>query len=418
MNRIACASSSLTVTFLSLVVLDGCFVGPALGQPAGDEWKIGKPIVSYYAGPGHSSPLTKDSAQQMADGGWNLVWCGEQDLDLVHKCGLRANLFVSTGELSPQNAGDAEVMTRLDSLIDRVKNHPAMYSYWIIDEPNASLFQDIGKLVARIRQRDPKHFAWINLFPTYANNDQLGTQGDTVTAYKDHLQRFLDTVQPSLISYDNYQFFVNRDGDQYFLNLAIVRDTAIRAGVPFLNIIQACSWDPGVRVPNPDELRFLTYTSLAYGAQGIAHYVYNYPHNHTGMIVGNDGQPTELYYAAQKYNPEFERIGMQLQPLRCLGAYHVGNIPWGGERLPSDAPWQVEAPGEKSYLLGYFGAENDASSVVVVNLDYKQSSQVILVGPGNVQVYDPVGDRWNSADAARVKLDLLPGGGALVRRQP
>jgi hypothetical protein len=55
--------------------------------------------------------------------------CGEKELDMVHKCGLRANLIVQTGELSPQNADDADVMTRLDELIGCVKNHPALYSY-------------------------------------------------------------------------------------------------------------------------------------------------------------------------------------------------------------------------------------------------------------------------------------------------
>ncbi len=388
-----------------------------MGQPEGDAWKIDKPIVTYYAGPGHSSPMTEESARQLAEGGWNLVWCGEEDLDLVRRYGLRANLIVGTGELSPGNAGDAEMMARLDELIDRVKDHPAMYSYWIIDEPSADQFPDIGKLVARIRQRDPRHFAWINLFPTYANNDQLGTQGDTVTAYKEHLRQFREIVRPSLISYDNYQFFVHGDGDQYFLNLAIIREEAIRAGVPFLNIIQACSWDPSVRVPNPDELRFLTFTSLAYGVQGIAHYVYNYPHNHTGMIVDNEGRPTELYYAAQKYNPAFERMGMQLSPLRSLGAYHVGDIPWGGEKLPDNAPFRVDQPGERSYLLGYFGTGEDVSHVVVVNLDYRQTSEIVLVGSGELHVYDPASDLWSAADDTRVRLNLLPGGGALVRSE-
>lgn len=415
MSRLLRVGSPAPAAAMAMVVVILGGADAAVGQPEGDAWKIGKPIVSYYAGPGHSSPMTEESARQLAEGGWNLVWCGEDDLDLVHRHGLRANLIVGTGELSPRNADDAEMMARLDQLIDRVKDHPAMYSYWIIDEPSADLFPDIGKLVARIRQRDPRHFAWINLFPTYANNEQLGTQGDTVTAYKEHLRQFREIVRPSLISYDNYQFFVHGDGDQYFLNLAIIREEAIGAGVPFLNIIQACSWAPSVRVPNPDELRFLTFTSLAYGAQGIAHYVYNYPHNHTGMIVDNEGRPTELYYAAQKYNPAFERMGMQLLPLRSLGAYHVGAVPWGGEKLPDSGPFRVEQPGEKSYLLGYFGTGEDVSHVVVVNLDYRQPSEIVLVGPGELHVYDPASDLWSAAGDTRVRLNLLPGGGALVR---
>jgi len=405
----------ISITWVCLVSAILMSSGAALARPEGDQWQIGRPIVSYYAGPGHSSPMTEESARQMADGGWNLVWCSEKDLDLVHKHGLRANLIVKSGELSHQNAGNPDVMAKLDELIERVKNHPALYSYWIVDEPNASVFPDIGKLVARIRDRDPKHFAWINLFPTYANNGQLGTKGETVPAYREHLRQFMEIVKPSLISYDNYQFFTRGDGDQYFLNLAIIRDEALKADVPFLNIIQACSWNPNVRVPNPDELRFLTYTSLAYGAQGIAHYVYNYPTRHTGMIVGNEGKPTDLYYAAQKYNPAFERMGSQLMPLTSLGAYHVGSIPRGAEALPDDSPFRIDSPGDKSYLLGYFGKGGAVSHVVVVNLDYKASASPVLIGPGELQTYDPSTDEWSSADDKNVKLDLPPGGGALLR---
>ena len=89
--------------------------------------------------------------------------------------------------------------------------------------------------------------------PCVPSNEQLGTQGDTVTAYREHLRQFMATVKPSLISYDNYQFFVRGDGDQYFLNLALIREEALKADVPLLNIIQACSWNPAVRVPNPDD---------------------------------------------------------------------------------------------------------------------------------------------------------------------
>jgi hypothetical protein len=45
-------------------------------------WKIGTPIVAYWAGP----PMTDATAQQMAEGGWNLVWCtSEQELDTAQR---------------------------------------------------------------------------------------------------------------------------------------------------------------------------------------------------------------------------------------------------------------------------------------------------------------------------------------------
>jgi hypothetical protein len=85
--------------------------------------------------------------------------------------------------------------------------------------------------VAYLRERDPAHMAYIDLFPTYASNEQLGTSGDQVTAYREHLRQFIDVVRPRLLSYDHYQFATDGDIDGYFLNLAMVRAAAQEAKI-------------------------------------------------------------------------------------------------------------------------------------------------------------------------------------------
>jgi len=418
----------LSQTFLVsfFVTATGALLTPALclatitARKAG-VWKIGTPIVTYWAGPS----MTEATAKQMAEGGWNLVWCGEKELDIVHRHGLRAQLV--DGLLAPQTLDDPAQKTQLDALIERVKKHPALYSYFITDEPNASVFPALGRLVAYLRERDPAHMAYINLFPTYASNDQLGTKGDTVTAYKEHIRQYIEIVKPALISYDHYHFGASGDGDQYFLNLGLIRKAALDTGVPFLNIVQACSWTPSMRIPNGDELRWLVYTSLAYGAQGISYYVYSHP-GHEGAMAKADGTPTPLYRAAQKINREFAAIARQLQPLRSLGAYHLGMLPSGAEALPADAPFALNPPVPsmeykppqpiKGMLLGYFGKKDRPGTpthVVVVNLDYKQSVTATLTGPGRLEVFDPVANAWSPVPGSRTELHLLPGGGMLVR---
>ena len=55
------------------------------GPPA-SAWKVGSPIVTYWAGPA----MTDQVAQQMADGGFNLVWCNtEKEMDVAQRitCG-------------------------------------------------------------------------------------------------------------------------------------------------------------------------------------------------------------------------------------------------------------------------------------------------------------------------------------------
>ncbi len=396
----------LALTFLT------CPVTADTQAPA--PWSIGTPIATYWAGPS----LTDDTARQMVEGGFNLVWChSDQELDVAHRHGLRALLVNRL--INPASLEDPNRLEQLDAFIDRVKSHPALYAYHILDEPSAAKFPSLGKLVGHLRQRDPAHLAYINLFPTYANNQQLGTEGDVVTAYKKHLDQYVEQVKPALISYDHYQFRLKSDSDQYFLNLAMIRRTAQDAGVPFLNIVQACTWAPTVmRIPNPDELRYLVYTSLAYGAQGISYYVYAHP-NHEGSLVSLDGKPGPLYRAVRSYNPEFVAIATQLQPLRSLGVYHTSMQEPGCEPLPSDTVFHIdclkEPPSPRGFLLGSFGPQDRPTHVVAVNLDYTAETTVRLTGPAQLDVFDATNSKWNSTEKTAVERVLPPGGGTLVR---
>jgi hypothetical protein len=395
-----------------------CFVSFVRAEPIQKLWQIGAPIVTYWAGP----PMTDAVAKQMADGNWNLVWCRESELDTAHKYGLRALLHDPL--LNSANLDQPDEKAKLDALIQRVRNHPALYSYYIIDEPSASTFSELGRLTAYLRECDPLHNSYINLFPIYANNQQLGTTGEPIPAYEEHLRQFVEIIKPNLISYDHYHFAVNGDGSQYFLNLAMIRQTALDARVPFLNIVQACSWDPSMRIPTGDELRWLVYTSLAYGAQGISYYVYCHP-NHEGAMATADGIPTPLYYVAKDLNHEFALIASQLQPLQSLGVYHVGMLPPGTLPLPNKALFTLDPPlpvmdynpsqPVEGLLLGYFGEVGSPSHVLVVNLDYKQNATRTIVGPGQLEIFDTTTGKWLVIGNNRVELSIQPGGGTLVR---
>jgi hypothetical protein len=396
-------------------------VGFAAAAAAADKdaaWKIGTPIVTYWAGP----TLSDTAAQQMADGGFNLVWCGEKQLDVAQRHGLRAQL--QDPLLAPESLNSPAQRAKLDALIDRVKRHPAIYSYFIVDEPNAAAFPALGKLVAYLRARDSSHLAYINLFPTYAENAQLGTKGDTITAYRDYLRQYVEKVRPSLMSYDHYQLAAGGDNADYFLNLAMVRRTAQEEGVPFLNIVQACTWTPAMRAPSPDEVRYLIYTALAYGGQGISYFVYCAPGFATGGIASANGAPTPLYHSLKSINREFATIANELQPLKSLGVYHAGMSPPGSVPLPDKLPVRFDPPiaplpyhppeHVRGFVLGCFGTGEKPSHVVVVNLDYKTPAAVALVGTGNIEAFDAQAGKW-SAGGARLALQLPPGGGRLVR---
>ncbi|HBO43668.1 MAG TPA: hypothetical protein DD670_07005 [Planctomycetaceae bacterium] len=227
------------------------------------------------------------------------------------------------------------------------------------------------------------------------------------------------------MSYDHYQFVSEGDLDGYFLNLAMIRSAAQDAGLPFLNIVQACSWTPARRVPQADEMRYLVYTTLAYGARGISYYVYCHP-GHTGGIAQPDGTPTPIYHALKTLNREFVAIAEELEHFKSLAVYHAGMTPSGTRALPAEAPFRLDPPVPslpydppervRGFLLGYFGTANTPSHVVVVNLDHGAQTVLTMVGPDRLEAFDATTGDWSPIGSPRAELRLPPGGGKLVRR--
>src|SRR4051812_1626227 len=90
-------------------------------------WTVGTPVVTYWAGP----PMSEAGCRQMTDAGCNVVGCNEKALDLPQKHGLRGMLHAPL--LAPATLDDPGRRAELDALIDRVRAHPAMYSYFVTD---------------------------------------------------------------------------------------------------------------------------------------------------------------------------------------------------------------------------------------------------------------------------------------------
>lgn len=407
-------------------------------------WQIGTPITGYYHGPGGGSqrwgPLTPGMARKLVDGGFNTAWgCTVEDLDVAHEHGLRVDLIGLYTVDDPIVIDDPAGRARIDSVIDQVKDHPALYSYNVSDEPSAVRFPEFARLLDYFRERDPEHPPYINLFPTYATAEQLGTEGDTTEAYREHLRQWLEIGRPELLSYDHYQLKADGDDDQYFLNLALVREATMKAGIPFINVVQACAPETIHRVPNGDEGRYLAYTTLAYGGQGLSQFVYwtrvksfvgggvaEYAEGDfdTEREVADAAAPlTPLGEALREINPEFVAVAEQLQPLTSLGVYHSGRPPAGGtvEELPADAAFAVDPPfdpqREMGVLWGLFGSSSgDPTHALVVNLNHGGAITTTAVGPAAMEEFDARGRQWHPvSDGSRAQLNLVAGGGKLLR---
>jgi len=401
----------------------------------GRGWQQKQFIVTFWCPP----PATDENLRRVADEHYNLTWVPEKDLDVAARHRLRAML--TSPLLLPSSLDTPAERDRLDALIDRVKNHPAMEAYFIVDEPGAGAFADLARLVAHLRERDPAHLAYINLFPTYASEAQLGVSADaaarkrvgipenfagvgttdrTVLAYRDYLQKYVKIVKPDLISYDHYHFLKGgNDGKQYFLNLALIREAALASGKPFLNIVQACNLEKAWRLPNLAERRFLAYTTLAYGGRGVSYFVYWYDKG-VGALYEN-AKPSSMAKEVVVLNEEMEKLGPTLLALDSLAVYHTTPLPYGAQAAPADAPIRVTGKGE--FVFGLFGKKGGPpAAFMVVNRDYRNAARAeIWIGSAAkaVQEFDRQFGKWGDSRIQVTdqiaRIDLAPGDGRLLR---
>ena len=355
-----------------------------------------------------------------------MTWTSEEGLDVAARHGLRAML--TNDLLKPATLEDDAKRAKLDVLIDRVKNHPALEAYFLTDEPGAGAFPGLGKLVAYLRERDPAHLAYINLYPTYADEKQLGvtavatdivSDDKKVLRYREHLRQFIATVQPDLLSYDHYHFLKGeKDGNEYFLNLGLIRRAALDASRPFLNSIQADTFGKNWRLPSATEMRWLVFTTMAYGGRGISYFTYWGPKSYNGLY--QDGKPAPLLKDVVALNMEIAKFGPALMELDSVGVYHTTPLPYGAEAIPVKAPVQIKGDGQ--FVLGLFGKDSLPTAFMIVNRNYKQETEatVTVAIPGSeLQELDRKTGKWVLSETLSgkrtVKIKLAPGDGRLFR---
>jgi hypothetical protein len=360
-----------------------------------------------------------------------------ENLDVAKKSGLKV-LFGSS-LFNKATLNDPVKRIQLDDLVKKTKSNSAIEGYFIVDEPNTNLFDDCKLLMSYFKRNDPGKLVYINLFPLYASESQLGVSVDkidtrrlsyprnihgigannkTVIAYAEYLRQYISIVQPQLISYDHYHLFEKGDTKNYFLNLAMVAHVSKESNIPFLNIIQASQATKDWTLPTEKEIRFQVYTTLAYGGRGISYYIYWGPEAEGGIY--RDGKPSPLAKDIAVINAEIKNLSPVLMSLDLQSVYHTKPLPIGTREVPKNHSVQLLSKGE--FVVGLFGKGKNTNAFMITNGNYrnKQRAEIKVGIPGKtIQELDRKTGKWTkfaSLNNTRlVKLTLEPGDGRLFR---
>lgn len=343
------------------------------GAPTEEEL----PVVAWYSVSGEHTTL--ENYRDIKEAGFthNLSFpAGEQDIEnsfgYATQAGLKILLYVDRTWTSEEE---------MNARVQRYKNHPALFGYYVYDEPSQDKFPEVAQWVRNIRAIDSTHVCYVNLFPNIQN-----------PIYEEYVNNFINQVPVEMLSFDNYPVLGENDSStvrwfrpDWYENLEIISAASRQAGMPFWAFALATAHtikignDPVSVYPIPTlaDLRLQVYSNLAYGAQGIQYFTYFTPTGegdtfHDGPFY--KGNKTKTYYTVKEMNAEIKALSGVFFDSNVLAVFHTGDvIPKGTRKLDPDktpplTPFSAIETEGKGAVVSFLEKEN-IRFMVVVNRD-------------------------------------------------
>lgn len=337
------------------------------------------PILGWYSIPPEEATAAR--YQEMKDAGFDISFSFlgspedvQKSLDAAQKAGMK--IVISCPELK----------TETEKIVKRFMIHPALAGYFLRDEPAVDAFSELGNWAKRINAVDPKNFCYVNLFPNYATATQLGTSD-----YREYVNKFAKEVPLHFLSYDSYPL-TTADGvySKWHQNLEIFADEAKKAGKPFWGFAQSVLFDDFHEDPSLATMRVQMYTNLAYGAQGLQYFTYWTPVSSTedfrGAPISLTGKRSAVYDDIKTLNQEIKNLAGVFYGSKLVSIKYAGKeTPIGTNRL-SILPESLKVleTGGKPAIVSIL-ENGDKRFLLIVNMDYKNSMKLTLLGDSNLK---------------------------------
>lgn len=367
------------------------------------------PIMAWDLSPSDPAHL-----QGMKEAGLNLSgFCRVEDLDRVRAAGLQClvrdkRIETMDWEKLPDEAAVRQIAADLKR---KAGSHPAAAGFTLRDEPNARWMPALGRVATALREAMPDKWAYVNLFPTYASEKQLGSR-----TYEEHLRTYIREFRPQFISWDNYSVIDGSMRDRFYTNLEIVRRVSQEANLPFWNCILGNAHFLYME-PSEATLNLQVYGTLAYGGRGIQYFTWFSLDNSNWRAAAVDqfGHRTPTWDLMRRINLQIHALAPTLLKLRSTGVYHYPDVPPEGKPLgESRLVNTIETSGRT--FIGEFEDREGRPYLMAVNKDLNRPAmlQIHLHKAGASLI--PI-SQYTGKEGSKLAepVWLAPGGGLLFR---
>lgn len=396
-----------------------------------DKWSNLYPILPWDRLNGWDGKTVRRSGLKgIADCNFTMAgFVSPQDLPACEQLGLAAIMFndeLASAAYRWVDCSADEIDDIIRRWVEKVGKSPAVYGYYIVDEPGSQDFHALGLAVAALKKYAPDKLAYINLFPNYASMGAPGESQLGTTTYEEHLERFVTEVKPPFISYDSYQVQYSHDMREpdkifsYYQNLLQVRAVAQRYDLPFWQIVSPMQIFDHTMPPSPATLLLQAYTTLAAGGRSVGWFTY-FSYGSAYAPIDLEGNKTWIWYYLAETNRQLRLLGPLMNRLVSKGVYFTGlqqmdpilaelpTLPGGFiEQTESDMP----------LMVGEFTDSEQRLYVMLVNLSAERTGRINAswqAAFGTPEAYS-VGDGAFHALPANQPMWLVAGQGVLLRR--
>ena len=340
----------------------------------------------------HGLPPTHEAYKDLIECGFNLgieggdIECYKQQFAAIGN--LNFKYLISNPDLRT----DKRI-----KYIEAFKDSKYLGGWCLRDEPSYSEFDSLKKQYDALYRADPDNLIYMN----FLGGIIKGVTGP-FTHYMDYLNYIGELFKPEMWSYDFYPFQIKNnkievDYDQFYQDLECMWKVAKIYQRPFWTYLQSMAYKSSMfyrPVTNETYLRFVVFSSLAYGAQGVGYWTYGQRKSHDSetyisALVNLNGKKTSAWYAAKKVNGEIKKFNDIFYNCEVKEVRHTGDRIYKGTRKLSGefGPFKMIRSQEAGVMASLI--ENNGSQyVVIVNRDVFKNQKITLELKPNRNVVD------------------------------
>lgn len=381
----------------------------------------------------NNTSKTEQVVKYAKEAGLDFVIAGSTSENLLNLCdeydlGVIASSYNKNAPYAYWSAGK-EVFNKWTLITDETYNysHKCIWGDNLIDEPTSAVFGDIETACSSYYANVKGKLPFVNLFPMYANAEQLGNStekdetatslfwrhddyNESVDQYKLHVSDYINTIDTDYICVDIYPLRQtvkngNIKKETYNLwlrNLDILSEACRETNRDLWVITQSAgetATESGTRFcDTPADIRWQMYVSLAFGAKALIHACFDGGWwSRDSHCINANGDRTDTYYAVQKVNSELMSFRDIYGKYENKGAYLVNGILASGNLTntltPLDSKYKLNVKSESPLLIGSFTeTEGDGRAYSIVNMwepqtGFNAKANIVFAGATEITVY-------------------------------